>query len=230
MAHHIVAPAAHYYKLPDNVSLEAAALIEPLAVAWHAVNISPFKYNDTALVLGGGPIGIGLIQVLKLQGAKRILVVELMRNRKEMARSYGATDILDPREVDIPEAAQKITGNMGVDVIFDTAGVEVALNGVIPAARVHGTIVNIAVWEKKPAVMVNDLTYKEVNYMGAALYDERSFKDVIEALNYGEYRSTEIPGLPCFAGLCLELDLCGIDVLMVLDRSIAAGEDDHGED
>lgn len=185
MAQHIVAPAEHYYRLPDNVSLESAALIEPLAVAWHAVNISPFKFNDSVLVLGGGPIGIGVIQVLKLQGAKKILVVELMENRKRLAESYGATDILDPRDGDVPEAVHKITNNEGVDVIFDTAGVEVALNGVIPACRVHGTIVNIAVWEERPAVKVNDLTYKEVNYMGAALYDETSFKDVIEALNYG---------------------------------------------
>lgn len=221
MAHHIVAPAEHYYKLPDNISLESAALIEPLAVAWHAVNISPFKFNDTVLVLGGGPIGIGVIQVLKLQGAKRIIVVELMDNRKEMANDFGATDILDPREVDIPEAVHKITDNKGVDVIFDTAGVEVALNGVIPAARVHGTIVNIAVWEKKPAVMVNDMTYKEVNYMGAALYDEASFRNVIEALNYGEFF------LIYFFTSVGSLDWgCANDGR----RSIEAGEDDHGQD
>lgn len=185
MANQIVAPAEHFYPLPDNVSLETAALTEPMAVAWHAVNRSPFKSNDNVLVLGGGPIGIGVIQVLKLQQAKRIFVVELMENRKELARSYGATDILDPREVDIPETVHRITENQGVDVIFDSAGVEVALNGVIPACRVHGTIVNIAVWAKRPAVKVNDITYNEVNYMGAALYDETSFKDVIRALSYG---------------------------------------------
>lgn len=185
MAHHIVAPAEHFYPLPDNLSLEIAALIEPLAVAWHAVNISPFKPTDSAMVLGGGPIGVGVIQVLKLQGAKNIVVVEPMENRKELAVHYGATHIFDPREVDIPEEALKVTENKGMDVIFDTAGVEIALNGVIPACRVHGTIVNIAVWENRPALKVNDLTYKEVNYMGAALYDERSFKHVIEALSYG---------------------------------------------
>lgn len=185
MAQYIVAPAEHYYPIPDNVSLEAAALVEPLAVAWHAVNISPFKFGDSVLVLGGGPIGIGMIQVLKLQGAKRIILVELMENRKELGKHYGATHIYDPRKVDIPEEVNKTTETKGADVIFDTAGVESALNGVIPACRVHGSIVNIAVWENSPALKVNDLTYKEVNYMGAALYDELSFKNVIEALNYG---------------------------------------------
>ena len=185
MAQCIVAPAEHFYPIPDNVSLETAALVEPLAVAWHAVNISPFKFGDIVLVLGGGPIGIGIIQVLKLQGAKQIILVELMENRKELGKNYGATHIYDPREMDIPEEVNKITETQGADVIFDTAGVEIALNGIIPACRVHGSIVNIAVWENRPALKVNDLTYKEVNYMGAALYDELSFKNVIEALNYG---------------------------------------------
>lgn len=187
MAHHIVAPAEHYYLLPDNVSLETAALIEPLAVAWHAVKLSPFKVNDSVLVLGAGPIGIGVIQVLKLQGAKRIMVVELMDSRKKLAEHYGADNIFDPRKLDIPEEVFKVTEKKGVDVVFDTAGVEIALNGVIPACRVHGTIVNIAVWESSPNVKVNDLTYKEVNYMGAALYDEVSFKEVIRALDNGKF-------------------------------------------
>ena len=99
---------------------------------------------------------------------------------------YGATHIFDPREVDIPEEALKVTEKKGMDVVFDTAGVEIALNGVIPACLVHGTIANIAVWENRRALKVNDLTYKEVNYMGAALYDERSFKHVIEALSYAK--------------------------------------------
>lgn len=186
MAHYIVAPAEHFYPLPENFSLETAALIEPLAVAWHAVTISPFEFNDTVVVLGGGPIGIGVIQVLKLQGAKKIIVVELMENRKMLAKEFGATHVLDPEESDVPQEISKLTDKTGADVIFDSAGVQVALNSVIPACRAHGTIVNIAVWENKPSINVNDLTYSEINYMGAALYDETSFKNVIKALNYGE--------------------------------------------
>lgn len=186
MAQSIVAPAAHFYPIPDNLSLETAALVEPLAVAWHAVDISPLKHGDSALVLGGGPIGIGVIQVLKLRGARRIILVELMENRKEMGKHFGATHVYDPRDVDVPDEVAKITESKGADVVFDTAGVEIAINGVIPACRVHGTIVNIAVWENRPALKVNDLTYKEVKYMGAALYDEQSFKNVIQALSNGQ--------------------------------------------
>lgn len=188
LAKYIVAPAEHFYTIPDNVSLEAAALVEPLAVAWHAVNISPFKPNDNVLVLGGGPVGIGIIQVLELQGAKNIMVAELTENRKRFASYYGATHILDPREVDVAAKVRELTDGVGADVVFDTAGVEVALNGAIAACRTHGTIVNIAVWEKRPAIRVNELMYSEVNYTGSALYDESAFREVIRALSYGESR------------------------------------------
>ncbi|GKZ88001.1 hypothetical protein CBS115989_2721 [Aspergillus niger] len=188
LAKYIVAPAEHFYTIPDNVSLEAAALVEPLAVAWHAVNISPFKPNDNVLVLGGGPVGIGIIQVLELQGAKNIMVAELTENRKRFASNYGATHILDPREVDVAAKVRELTDGVGVDVVFDTAGVEVALNGAIAACRTHGTIVNIAVWEKRPAIRVNELMYSEINYTGSALYDESAFREVIRALSYGQLK------------------------------------------
>lgn len=192
MSHFIVAPPDHFYVLPDNVSMEAGALVEPLAVAWHAVKLSPFKPNDTAIVLRGGPIGIGVIQFLKLREAKNIILVELMENRKQLAKELGATHILDPKECDIPTEVSKLTHKQGADVIFDSAGVEVALNGIIGACRVHGTIVNIAVWEHKPSLSVNDITYSEINYMGAALYDELSFLSVIQALSYGQLNTEKM--------------------------------------
>lgn len=187
MSKKIVAPAGHFYPIPDTISLEAAALIEPLAVAWHAVNLSPFKPGDDVLVVGGGPIGIGVVQVLKLQGARHIMVAELMENRQRFCRDYGATHIFDPRKGDVAQRVREITGGVGADVIFDAAGVEKALIGAIPACRVQGTIVNIAVWEKLPSIPVNQLMYNEIRYMGAALYDEESFLDTIRAVNYGRF-------------------------------------------
>ncbi|PYI23724.1 GroES-like protein [Aspergillus japonicus CBS 114.51] len=189
LANYIVAPAEHFYPLPDTISLEAAALIEPLAVAWHAVNISPFKPGDSVLVLGGGPVGIGVVQVLKMQGAQNIVVAELMANRQRLARDYGAAHIVDPRAEGPGNTAARVrelTGGIGADVIFDTAGVEAALNEAIGACRTHGTIVNIAVWEKRPALRVNDLMYSELKYTGSALYDESAFVNVIQALNHGQ--------------------------------------------
>jgi threonine dehydrogenase-like Zn-dependent dehydrogenase len=186
MSKKIVAPASHFYSIPETISLEAAALIEPLAVAWHAVNLTPFNPGDNVLLVGGGPIGLGVVQVLKLQGARNIMVSELMESRQQLCRTYGATHILDPREGDVAQGVREITSGVGADVIFDAAGVEKALIGTIPACKAQGTIVNIAVWEKSPSIPVNHLMYKELRYMGAALYDETSFLDTIRAVNDGK--------------------------------------------
>lgn len=182
----MTAPSSHFYPIPDKVSLEAAALIEPLAVSWHAVNVSPFKPGHNVLIVGGGPIGIGILQVLKLQGAKNVMVSEMTESRKRFALEYGATHVLDPSQVDVAGKVREITNGIGADVIYDTAGVEIALNSAIRACRTHGSIVNIAVWQKRPAIHVNDLMYHEIKYEGATLYDEESFRDVIRALSYGK--------------------------------------------
>lgn len=187
MSKKIVAPAGHFYALPDNISLEAASLIEPLAVSWHAVGASPFKKGENVLIVGGGPIGLGILQVLKLQGAGQIMVAEPMESRKQFCMEYGATAILDPTKVDVTKQVRELTGGVGADVVFDTAGVERVLSGAIAAVRVQGTIVNLAVWEGQPFLPVNDMMYKEVRYMGAALYDEQAFLDVMQALSSGEY-------------------------------------------
>ncbi|OGM49184.1 putative alcohol dehydrogenase [Aspergillus bombycis] len=186
LAKYHVASVGHFYPIPDNVSLEAAALIEPLAVAWHAVDRSSFKMGDNVMVVGGGPVGIGIVQVLKLQGAKNIMLSELYDKRRRFASEYGATHTFDPVQEDVTQRVMEVTDSVGADVIFDAAGVEKALNSVIGACRTHGTIINVAVWENKPAIPVNDLMYIEVNYTGSALYDEGSFEAVIKALGYGQ--------------------------------------------
>lgn len=126
-----------------------------------------------------------MVQVLKLQNAGEIVVVEPMDSRKKFARHYGATVIIDPGEADVVSRTREFTHEHGADVVFDTAGVEAALNGVIPACRTHGAIVNIALWESGPVVRVNELMYREVQYMQAALYDEMSFVETVRALSHG---------------------------------------------
>lgn len=91
----------------------------------------------------------------------------------------------DPKETDTPKV-NEFTDGRGAEIVSDTAGVEIALNGIIAATQAQGTIVNIVVWGKRPAIDVNDLMYREINYMGATLYDEASFQEVIDNLHNGE--------------------------------------------
>ncbi|KAI4161983.1 MAG: hypothetical protein LQ342_004431 [Letrouitia transgressa] len=186
LSEHVVVPRKAVYAVPEKVSLEVAALVEPLAVAWHAVNISPFKKGDSVLVLGGGPIGLAVIQSLKARGAEIIIVSEVSPRRKEFAKQFGASHVLDPTKDDIVATVQDICGGSGANVAFDAAGVQAGLDQAILAIRARGTLVNIAVWEKAATLHPNSLVFRERKYMGVATYVEGDFQDVLDAIATGK--------------------------------------------
>lgn len=92
--------------------------MEPLAIGWHAVNISPFKTGDSVLVLGGGPIGLAVIQALKARGAEKIIVSEMAPRRKDFAKQFGAHYVVDPSKEDVPARVREICDNQGANIAF----------------------------------------------------------------------------------------------------------------
>jgi 2-desacetyl-2-hydroxyethyl bacteriochlorophyllide A dehydrogenase len=192
LAEHIVVPQSALYHLPSNVPLEIGALVEPLAVGWHAVKISPFKPGDSALVLGGGPIGISVILALKAKGCTNIIVSEVSKTRQEFAKKFGAQHVIDPTTSDIVATVRSLTDNKGAHVTFDCAGVQAALDQAVHATRARGTIVNIAIWEKPCTINTNDFNFKERSYMGVATYAVGDFQEVLDALASGDMQPSEM--------------------------------------
>lgn len=166
LCEHMVVPASCVKSLPDNVSLEVGALIEPLAVGWHAVDISPYKEGDAVLVLGGGPIGLAVVQALVGRGCKNITVSEVSSQRRAFATRFGAHHVIDPVHADVVAEVEKLTDGEGADVGFDAAGVQVAVDTAFKAIKARGTLVNIAVWEKRATLNMNDIVFRERGYMG----------------------------------------------------------------
>lgn len=161
------------------------ALVEPIAVAWHAINISPFKKGDSVLILGAGPIGLAVIQCLIARGAEKIIVSEMATGRKEFAKQFGAHYVLDPSKDDIVARVREICDGRGANVAFDAAGVQAGLDQAIQALRAGGTLVNIAIWEKSATIAPNWLCFRERRYMGVATYQAGDFQDVLNALSSG---------------------------------------------
>jgi threonine dehydrogenase-like Zn-dependent dehydrogenase len=136
------------YPIPESV-LENAALIEPLAVAWHAVKASqiPDFKELNVLILGGGPVGIALIYVLRYCGAKMIAVSEPTKTRR--AQNEKLADIvINPTDEKVGDKCRSLTDGNGVDVVFDAAGVPAGLEAGMDAVRHRGMYVNVAGWEK----------------------------------------------------------------------------------
>lgn len=160
------APAAAVKRLPDNVSLEVGALVEPLAVGWHAVGVSPYKAGDAVLVVGGGPIGLCVVQALVSRGCGKVIVAEVARRRREFALQFGAHHVLDPAAVDVVAEVERLTGGLGADVGFDCAGVQSAVDSALRALKARGTLVNVAVWEGRATLDMKDVVFRERAYMG----------------------------------------------------------------
>ena len=141
--------------------LMSTALVEPLAVAWHAVEAAKLVKGEDAVVLGAGPIGLGVIQCLKAQGAGNIFVVEVAAERQRFAKEFGATHVFDPTKVDVVKEVKKATGGRGANVSLDCAGVAASIKTACLAVRAQGRVVNVAIWEKEVPFQPNNLVFGE---------------------------------------------------------------------
>lgn len=138
------------YPLPDSVDLSLAALIEPLAVAWHAVSTSGVtEWSKTsALIVGGGPIGIAHVFVLRAKGCKQIFVSEPTSTRAAQNKEI-ADLVINPLIANVGDKCRELTNGKGVDVVFDCAGIQKGLESGMDALRYKGTYMNVAGWESQ---------------------------------------------------------------------------------
>lgn len=169
-AEYTVFPEEYVHKIPDSMSYEKAALIEPIAVALHSIRISGFKTGDTALVLGSGPIGLATIECLKAAGASLVVVLQRKSVRQEYAKRAGADFVLDPNEVDIEAEVKKLTGGVGVDVSFETTGAKIGFETGINSLKFEGIMVVTSIWEDEVSFNPNALVFSEKKIVGTLAY------------------------------------------------------------
>jgi L-iditol 2-dehydrogenase len=139
-AEYVAVPRRIIYRLPDNLSYEQAALIEAVSVAVHAVNLTPVRLGDSAVVVGSGMIGLLTIQAARLAGCSRIIVVDPDDSRLNLARQLGATATVNPKTGDPVAAIQELTGGRGADVVLECVGATDPVRTAIAAARKGGAV------------------------------------------------------------------------------------------
>lgn len=180
----VVYSEEHCLHIPDDLPLDLAALVEPLAVAWHAVKCSRFQAGASALVLGGGPIGLCTILALKGMGAKRVVCSEPAAIRRDYAARLGVetfnpNDHLNP----VQTLREMIPETDGFLHSFDCSGVQKTLDTSLDALGPGGVAVNVAIWPNRPVQYVPMcLTYQEKFATGSMCYVIQDFADVIEAI------------------------------------------------
>ena len=140
-----VSPAM-VHPLPEHVDLAAAALIEPLAVAWHAVKLSGIKTQSAVpiLVVGSGPVGVAIVFVLRAWKANVIIVSEPMQQRRQFLVDKVSA-VIDPAEVDVGPKCRELTNGNGVGIVFDCAGSQHGFVAGCDSLQVGGRYINLAI-------------------------------------------------------------------------------------
>ena len=168
--------AARLLRVPDALSDDHAALIEPLAVATHDVRRAAVKRDDTALVFGGGPIG-ALIALVSRQRGARVVVVEVNRHRLETLNALGLETVGPDR--DPVKFATEWTGGTGVDVAFEVSGHPAAARAVTDVVRVWGTVSIVAIHAEPVPVNLYQMFARELHMHGARLYAREDWEEAI---------------------------------------------------
>ena len=137
-AEYVAVPEHILYRLPDGLSFEQAAMVEPVSIAFHAVALTPISLNDTAVVIGAGMIGLLAIQALRAAGCGKIIAVDLEQPKLDLALQLGADDALRADQVNVPEEVLKLTDNRGANIALEVVGSTAAVNTAISSLRKGG--------------------------------------------------------------------------------------------
>ena len=181
-AEQVAVPASALFKLPENLSLKQAALVETLATSVHAFEQNLSGILRSAAVLGAGAQGLFAVQLARLAGAKLIAVSETLPHRLAMAQKLGATHVINAGEEDAVEAILALTDGEGVDLVIEAAGKAVTRQGATQLLRPGGTAIFLALGAEPSPIDFMSLVPRELHLRGTQCYTDADFALAIELL------------------------------------------------
>jgi (R,R)-butanediol dehydrogenase/meso-butanediol dehydrogenase/diacetyl reductase len=183
----IMLPERQLTPLPESISLQNAALIEPYSVSMHSLRKSRFRPGDSILVIGAGPIGLALINLLALGGAGRITVIEKSDERIEQAVKFGADEVLNPDSegIGLYDKVRSLNNIVGPDIIFECAGFPETLNMAISLARRDGQVMIVSIIEQETPIYPFVLAVNEVDIKGCYGFTADDFNSVVSYMGDG---------------------------------------------
>jgi 2-desacetyl-2-hydroxyethyl bacteriochlorophyllide A dehydrogenase len=179
------------FKLADDVSDEAGATVEPLAVAVHAVRLVGDVTGQTALVLGLGAIGQQVVQVLRAAGAERVIGIDLSPLRLEAAAVLGAEAVDGSAGIDAALAGALRPGGE-VDVVFECSGVPALAASALEVVKGGGTIVVLALYDDPVTFNPTVLVQKEIRLQGSIAYTSDDFAEAVALISRGAVQAAPL--------------------------------------
>ncbi len=179
-ASRVTAPARATYRLPDSVSLQVGAMVEPFAVGIRIGTMAGDLTGKTALVIGAGPIGLLAVQVLKHCGAEKVFCVDLDADRREMARSFGA-EVIVPADNDTVDYVRTATDGRGVAVTVDAVGSAQTRAQSVAATRSGGDVLLSGLHAEASDFPASEVIRREIVVRGTFCYSAKDFADALAA-------------------------------------------------
>lgn len=165
-AQYVTIPGHILYRIPDNVSFEQAAMVEPVAVALHSINLSRAKINDSAVVFGSGMIGLFIIQLLRQAGC-RVIAVDVLTEKLEMAKQAGADYVFNSAKDNVAAEIRNLTGNRGADLAFEAVGITPTIQTAVESLRKGGTLVLVGNLSPVIELPLQKVVTKEMTVKGS---------------------------------------------------------------
>jgi (R,R)-butanediol dehydrogenase/meso-butanediol dehydrogenase/diacetyl reductase len=175
--------------LPPQVPVEMGALVEPMSVAYHAALLGRVDSQSSVLIFGAGPIGIGLWFALRGLGLTEIDVVEPSAERRKAIEGVGART-MDPATQDVAAVIADRTDGLGVDAVYDAAGVAAAVQTGLECLAARRALVTVAVYDKPVATSLLDVLMRERAIQGSLSFTDVDVRAVIDLMGRGHYRTT----------------------------------------
>lgn len=171
MAEYMLIPAtARVHRIPDGISADDAAIIEPLACAIHTVNRGDIQLDDTVVVAGCGPIGLMMVQAARLKTPRKLVAIDMVPERLALAKAFGADVVVDPGREDAAAIVRSLTGGYGADVYIEATGSPAGVGQGLALIRKLGRFVEFSVFGAPATVdwsIIGDR--KELDVRGAHL-------------------------------------------------------------
>ncbi|UFU07375.1 zinc-dependent alcohol dehydrogenase [Ruania halotolerans] len=178
-----IVPAELLVPLPDDLPLDAAALVEPTAVAVHDVTRAEVAAGEFVVVVGGGPVGLLIAMVARARGA-RVLVVEIDDGRRAVAESL-ALNVIDPTAEDVVSRVEAATAGAGAAVAFEVSGADAGINTAVDVLAVRGRLGLVAIHPQPKPVNLHRFFWRELTLVGARLYRREDMAEAIALIADG---------------------------------------------
>lgn len=181
-------------KLPEYMSYQAGALIEPLSCCIRGLKNAGTGFNDDVLIVGAGPIGLFHLQLSKIAGARKVIVSEPNEQRRKVALELGADLVVDPTKEDLPAIVDRETNGQGMDVIVMAIGVPALVNSTLKLCKRGGTVNLFAGFAGtgESTVEVNTIHYNEINVNGSTAYKLEDYLAAAEMIKSGKIDADKI--------------------------------------